>query len=79
MESISICTAKQVFEMLPIGSASKTEMVWPKHFLFLIITEVAQAASQAHRHLSPQRPLENKCKHRNSQLKAFIRGLPKTK
>ena len=40
MESISICMAKQVFEMLPIGRVSKTAMVWPKHFLFLIVTEI---------------------------------------
>lgn len=45
--------------MLPTGRVSKTAMVWPKHFLFLIVTEIGWAASQAHRNLSPQRPLEN--------------------
>ena len=45
--------------MLPIGRVSKTAMVLPKHFLFLIVTETGWAASQAHRNLSPQRPLEN--------------------
>lgn len=65
MESISMCTAKFIYEMFLIGSASKTAMVcMAKAFSFPDHYRGGKTASQAHRYLCPLWPLENQFEHR---------------
>lgn len=74
-----MCTAKFIYELFLIGSASKTAMVcMAKAFSFPDHYRGGKTASQAHRYLCPLWPLENQFEHR-ADLKTFIRALPKIK